>query len=261
MPRAVESEGEIIAKPLLGGLHHRYGRARGVHKQDRGGSPAIAGICRWVEWADVGRDLPSASPPRDTLGHREPAPSRCHRVPRRGDRRTTVGGTIGDAGPLPVPRTRVRSRCWARCRGQATELGAEPVVSEGVGERRSLPLGGSPSRTRTWPTVPYSGADPQIGQRSAISRRMASVASSRARRRDRTVIGAGPPPVVPRASTGATGSRARRGHDRGGRERTSPPNPEGLVRPTRHGCNTGPVHPSAITTAINGSESSQKRPS
>jgi len=27
-PRAVESEGDIIALPILGGLHHRYGRNR-----------------------------------------------------------------------------------------------------------------------------------------------------------------------------------------------------------------------------------------
>jgi len=27
VPRSVESEGEIVAMPVLGGLHHRYGRA------------------------------------------------------------------------------------------------------------------------------------------------------------------------------------------------------------------------------------------
>ncbi len=26
VPRSVESQGEILARPVLGGLHHRYGR-------------------------------------------------------------------------------------------------------------------------------------------------------------------------------------------------------------------------------------------
>ena len=27
VPRSVEDKGEIIARPVLGGLHHRYGRS------------------------------------------------------------------------------------------------------------------------------------------------------------------------------------------------------------------------------------------